>query len=104
MWGKPVALITNGGSTSGKELFTYGFKKLKLGEIIGTTTAGAVVAGRCSILKNGDVLYLAVSDVSIDGQRLEGRGVDPTISIERPIPYAAGSDPQLDKAVEVLTR
>ena len=31
VWGKPVAVIVNGRSTSGKELFVFGFKKLKLG-------------------------------------------------------------------------
>jgi carboxyl-terminal processing protease len=101
VWGKPVVLITNERSTSGKELFSYGFQKLKLGEVVGTTTAGAVLAGKATLLSNGDVLYLAVSDIEIDGQRLEGKGVAPTIEIARPIPYADGADPQLEKALEV---
>jgi carboxyl-terminal processing protease len=46
VWEKPVALLVNERSTSGKELFTYGFKKLTIGPIIGSQTAGAVVAGR----------------------------------------------------------
>ena len=101
VWGKPVVLITNERSTSGKELFTYGFQKLKLGEVVGTTTAGAVLAGKAVLLSNGDVLYVAVSDIEVDGQRLEGKGVAPTIEITRPIPYANGADPQLEKALEV---
>ncbi len=101
VWGKPVVLIVNERSTSGKELFTYGFKKLKLGEVVGSTTAGAVVAGKATLLSNGDVLYLAVSDIEVDGQRLEGRGVSPTIEIARPIPFANGADPQLERAIKV---
>ncbi len=103
VWGKPVALITNGGSTSGKELMAYGFKKLKLGQIIGETTAGAVLAGRIFKLSSGDVLYLAVRDVHLDGKRLEGVGVAPDVAVERPI-QAEDRDPQLESALEALSQ
>ena len=103
VWGKPVALLINERSTSGKELFVYGFKKLKLGPIIGRPTAGAVVGGRPTLLSNGDVLYLAVSDVWVDDIHLEGTGVEPTVEVERLLPFAAGADAQLDRAVLELT-
>ena len=101
VWERPVALLTNGGSTSGKELFTFGFQKLKLGTVVGETTAGAVLAGRLFLLSNGDVLYLAVSSVKVDGRVLEGVGVKPDIPVARPL--EAGGDPQLEKAVELLS-
>ena len=82
VWEKPVTLLTNGRSTSGKELFAYGFKKLKLGKIVGEKTAGAVVGGRCFPLSNGDALYLAVVDVHVDGVRLEGVGVSPDLPVQ----------------------
>jgi carboxyl-terminal processing protease len=103
-WRKPVALLINGGSRSGKEVLAYGFKKYHVGEVIGTRTAGALLAGRAFLLKDDSLLLLAVADVSVDGERLEGVGVAPTIEIPFTLPYAAGKDPQLDKAVEVLTR
>jgi carboxyl-terminal processing protease len=102
VWGKPVVLLVNQRSTSGKELFTFGFKKLGLGEVVGETTAGAVVAGRGFLLSNQDVLYLAVADIEVDGKRLEGSGVQPDHAIGRPLPYAAGADPQLERALELL--
>lgn len=102
VWGRPVALVVNERSRSGKELVTFAFKKLNLGEVVGTTTAGAVVGGRCIPLSNQDVLYLAAADVLADGIRIEGTGVEPTIRAERPIPYANGSDPQLEAAVKSL--
>ncbi len=104
VWGKPVCLLVNNRSTSGKELFTYGFKKLGLGPVVGERTAGAVLAGSVRRLSNDAILYLAVSNLWIDGQRFEGIGIEPTISVERPIPYAAGSDPQLDRALDVLQK
>ncbi len=102
VWEKPVALLTNGKSTSGKELFAYGFKKLKLGNIIGEKTAGAVVAGRIFKLSSGDLLYLAVRDVLVDGKRLEGVGVKPDVLVERPI-ESGDNDPQLERALEELS-
>ena len=39
-WRKPVAMLVNGGTRSGKEILAYGFKKYRLGEVIGTRTEG----------------------------------------------------------------
>lgn len=102
VWGKPVNVLTNSGSTSGKELFAYAFKKLGLGKLVGETTAGAVVAGRIFLLKNGAVLYLAVQDVTVDGVRLEGVGVQPDIAVSRSNDDNEG-DAQLAAAVADLT-
>ncbi len=103
-WRKPVALLINGGSRSGKEVLAYGFKKYGVGEVIGTRTAGALLAGRAFLLKDDSLLLLAVSDVEVDGERLEGVGVTPTIEVPFTLDYAGGQDPQLDKAVDVLSR
>jgi carboxyl-terminal processing protease len=42
--------------------------------------------------------------VSVDGERLEGVGVDPTIAVPFDLRYSAGSDPQLDRAIAVLSQ
>ena len=103
VWDRPVALLTNSRSTSGKELLTYGFKKLKLGVVVGEQTAGAVLAGRIFLLSNGDVLYLAVTNTTVDGQRLEGSGVAPDVKVERPFDFV-GEDPQLSRALEIISK
>lgn len=102
-WRKPAAILANGGTRSGKEVLTYGFKKYGLGEVVGTNTAGALLAGRGFLLSDGSFLMVAVNDVAVDGERLEGTGVAPTIEVPFDIPYAAGRDPQLEKAVTVLS-
>jgi carboxyl-terminal processing protease len=104
VWGKPVVLLVNERSTSGKEMFTYGFKKLGLGPVVGSTTAGAVVAGRSFLMPNGDVLYLAVRDVRIDHKRLEGRGVAPDFLVQRSAGNPVYPDPQRQRAVERAVR
>ncbi len=108
VWGKPIALIVNRRSTSGKELFTYGFKKLKLGKVVGEKTAGAVLAGSPFLQTNGDLLYLAVSKTTVDGKVLEGVGVDPDVVVPRDLNKKLAPltnsvrDVQFEAAVQVL--
>ncbi len=98
-WRKPVAMLVNGGTRSGKEVLAYGFKKYRLGEVIGTRTEGAVLAATAFLIGPG-LLLLAVGDVLIDGERLEAVGVAPTIEVQS---GAGQGDPQLDRAVAVLS-
>jgi C-terminal processing protease CtpA/Prc len=103
-WRKPVAMLVNEGTRSGKEILAYGFKEYGIGEVIGSRTAGAVLAGRAYLLSDGSLLLVAVADVLVDGRRLEGVGVTPTISVPFTLAYAQGKDAQLDRAVDVLSR
>jgi carboxyl-terminal processing protease len=102
-WRKPVAMLINAGTRSGKEILAYGFREYGVGEVIGSRTAGAVLAGRAYLLSDGSFVLVAVADVLVDGRRLEGVGVIPTISVPFLLPYAQGQDPQLDRALEVLS-
>ena len=101
-WRKPVAMLINQGTRSGKEVLAYGFKEYRLGELIGQRTEGAVLAATAFLIGDDGLLLLAVEDVLVDGQRLEGVGVQPTIEVKFDSRYAAGADPQLDRAVQVL--
>lgn len=101
-WRKPVAMLVNGGTRSGKEVLAYGFKKYRLGEVIGTRTEGAVLAATAFLIGDG-LLLLAVDDVLVDGVRLEGVGVTPTIEVQAGPADAGRADPQLDRAVTVLS-
>jgi carboxyl-terminal processing protease len=57
-----------------------------------------------SSLSDGGLLILAVDDVFVDGQRLEGIGVTPTIEVPFTMEYAQGKDPQLERAIALLSR
>jgi carboxyl-terminal processing protease len=103
-WRKPVAMLINGGTRSGKEVLAYGFKEYRLGELVGVRTEGAVLAATAFLIGDSGLLLLAVEDVRVDGQRLEGVGVAPTIEVPFDPRFAAGSDPQLDRAVQILSR
>lgn len=81
--------------------FAFEFQKHKIGPVVGKRTAGAFLAARPFTLSNGSVLWLAVEDCAVDGVRLEGVGVPVDEDVDAPIPYAAGEDPQLERALEV---
>jgi carboxyl-terminal processing protease len=103
-WRKPVAMLINEGTRSGKEVLAYGFKEYRLGELIGQRTEGAVLAATAFLIGDDGLLLLAVEDVLVDGKRLEGVGVEPTVEVKFDSRYAAGVDPQLERAVQVLAR
>jgi carboxyl-terminal processing protease len=72
--------------------------------LVGVTTAGALLAGRGFMLGDGSLLEIAVLDVRLDGERIEGVGIAPTVEVPFDIRHAAGKDPQLDAALaELLT-
>ena len=97
------AMLIDGGTRSAAELFAFGYAHEKMGPLVGTTTAGAVTAANARMLPGGLLIYFGVADVTIDGQTLEGKGVEPTIRVDRPIPYSDGADPQLEAAVRFLS-
>jgi carboxyl-terminal processing protease len=103
-WRKPVVMLIDGGTRSGKEMLAHSFKKHKIGLLVGERTAGAVLGGIPRPLSDGSLLFVAVTDVRIDGERLEGVGVSPDIEIKRDLPYSAGKDPQIEAAVESLVK
>ncbi len=100
-WRKPLYLLINGGSRSGKEVVAHAVRSHDLGTLVGARTAGFVVGGRPYLLSDQSLLYLAVVDSLVDGERLEGVGVTPHVEVPDGLEYAAGADPQLERAVEL---
>jgi len=100
-WAKPVVLLVDEHTTSGKELLAFAFQRAGRGALVGTRTAGAVLGGSLTLLPGPSVLYLAVRDVLVDGQRLEGVGVTPDVLV----PWdreSGGPDLPRERAFEVL--
>jgi carboxyl-terminal processing protease len=100
-WKKPVVLLIDGGTRSVKEILAYGFKKYGFGPVVGTRSKGDVLAARAFMLNDGSILELPVDDVRVDGERLEGVGVTPTVEVPFTLEYSAGADPQLDRALAI---
>jgi carboxyl-terminal processing protease len=100
-WKKPLVLLVNGNSRSGKELVAHALRTHRAATLVGEHTPGAAMAGRPFVLADGSLLYLAVQDVQVDGVRLEGRGVPVDVEVPAALPYAAGKDPQRERALDV---
>ncbi len=101
-WRKPLAILIDGGTRSGKEVVSRAIQRHKRGTIVGERSAGAVVAGQITPLSDGSLLFLAVHDIVVDGERLEGVGVKPDVEVPAELPYAEGRDPQLERALDLL--
>ena len=80
----------------------HAYKRERQGPLIGTRTAGAVSAAAAFAMPGGNLLYLAVTGLEVDGEIVEGVGVAPDIEVPRPLPYAHGADPVIEAAVSAL--
>lgn len=100
--GRSVLLIDQH-TRSAAEIMAYGYRQSGLGTVLGTRSAGAVLSGQLVLMPGDLLLYVPVSGHAFDGHPLEGVGVTPDHVVARPLPYAAGADPVLDAAVELLT-
>jgi carboxyl-terminal processing protease len=98
----PAAMLVNAGSRSGKEGIAHAVKEHHLATLMGERTGGSVLPGSIFCLDDGAVLYLAVGSLTVDGERLEGRGVTPDREVPFDVRYAAGRDPQLEAAIDAL--
>ncbi|UXI68533.1 S41 family peptidase [Tahibacter amnicola] len=102
----PKAMLINGLSSSGGDAFPYYFRKLKLGTLIGTRTWGGLIgiAGNPNLADGGTILAANFRFMGTDGKwAVENEGVAPDIEIiDRPELIAAGKDPSIEKAVDVL--
>jgi len=95
----PAVIVINGGSRSGKEIIAYAAKKHGIARLVGERTAGAVLPGSVFCLDNGALLYMAVAELMVDGEVLEGKGVEPDLVVPFDLRYAGGVDGQLDAAL-----
>ncbi|MBS7457509.1 S41 family peptidase [Coralloluteibacterium stylophorae] len=102
----PKAMLINGLSSSGGDALPFYFRKLGLGPIIGTRTWGGLIglSGNPSLADNGSMSVPTFSFINTEGRwDVENRGVAPDVEvIDRPELVAAGRDPSVEKAVEML--
>ncbi len=104
-WTKPLVLLINNRSYSDAEIFPNAFRTLGLGKLVGVPTAGMVIGTSSVELIDGSSFRIPrIGVYTARGQDMETKGVAPDVLIDQtPDQVAKGLDPQLDKAVEVLT-
>lgn len=102
----PAACLTNQYSFSNAEIFSEGFRRLKLGPVVGEPTAGGVIGtGAARMWDGGSIRLPASGAYTVDGENLEGNGRKPDIRVDfDPSAWNQGRDPQLEAAVKALLK
>lgn len=101
-----VVVICNEHTASDGEAFTEGFKRLGLGQVIGTRTWGGEIwlSSQRWLVDSGMATAAEIGVYGPEGEWLiEGHGVDPDIVVDN-LPHATfnGQDAQLEAAVKHL--
>lgn len=106
-WHKPIVVLCNQNSGSNAEIFSHAIKTLKRGQVVGVTTAGAVVSTGAAPVMDAGLLRLPTRGwfTLNDGEDMEKNGAAPHHVIwPDPTTLPSGRDAQLTKAIEVLAR
>lgn len=101
---KPIVLLVNEPSLSDAEMTTEGFKRLKLGTVVGTETYRWIIFTSGKGLVDGSFYRLpSWGCYSLDGKDLETTGVKPDVYVKNTFKdRLENKDPQLDKAIDLI--
>jgi tricorn protease len=102
----PMVTITNENAGSDGDIFSHAFKMYGLGPLIGTRTWGGVIGiwPQQSLVDGTVTTQPEYANWFADvGWEVENYGTDPDIEVViTPQDYAAGHDPQLERAISEL--
>ncbi|MGN1403164.1 MAG: S41 family peptidase [Ruminococcus sp.] len=106
----PMVVLVNENTASAAELFTASLRDFGKGEAVGTTTFGKGIMQVTQPMSSGGALTLTVATYqTTKGECYHGVGITPDVIVEagdEPVDYDApdaASDPQLAKALELVT-
>jgi tricorn protease len=101
-------MLINGWSGSGGDALPFYFRETRLGPLIGTRTWGGLIgiSGAPALVDGGNITVPTFRMFDPSGKWFaEGHGVDPDIVVnEDPSALAKGIDPQLQRAIDEVTR
>ncbi len=103
----PLVVLINEGSASASEIVAGAIQDLGRGKLVGVTTygKGSVQVWTDLVNNQGAVRITVARWLTPSGNTIQGTGLTPDIEVPMSEEdYAAGKDPQLDKAIELLTK
>ena len=99
----PLVVLINGGSASASEIVARAIQDTGAGKLIGVKTFGKGSVQRIIPLDKDSAVKITIAEYHTPKDRsIHGKGIEPDIVVEMPKDKDAKSDPQLDKAIEVL--
>jgi C-terminal processing protease CtpA/Prc len=104
-WVRPVAVLQSESNYSDAHFFPWAFKAKKIGKLIGAPVPGTATAVWWETQIDNSIVFgiPQVGMITLDGSYLENLQLEPDVLVyNNPGDVAAGKDPQLEKAVEVL--
>ena len=104
-WSKPLTLLINSRSVSDAEIFPHAVRASGLGKLVGQTTSGQVIfTGSTRLIDGSSFRMPRIGVFRNDSVNMDKEGVKPDVAVDiTPDDWKKGNDPQLLKAVEVLT-
>jgi carboxyl-terminal processing protease len=103
----PIAILVDEGTASTSEIFAVGMRDIGRVVVVGAgPSAGMALPSMIETLPDGGLIQYVVGDYhSAKGTAAEGEGVDPEVGVdESRADYAAGRDPVLEAAVDLLRK
>ncbi|MCS6907089.1 MAG: S41 family peptidase [Anaerolineales bacterium] len=103
----PLVVLVNEGSASASEIVAGAIQDLGRGKLVGATTygKGSVQVWNDLVNNQGAVRITVARWLTPKGRTIQGTGLTPDVEVAiTEEDYAAGKDPQLDKAIELLTK
>lgn len=97
-----VAVLVDGATGSASEIVAAALKETMAAPVIGTHSAGAVLASVMAQMPHGFLLQFPITDyVTVKGVRLEGNGVTPDLEVSSPTKVNE-ADLAVEKAIALL--
>lgn len=99
----PLVVLINGGSASASEIVAGAIQDTGSGKLVGVKTFGKGSVQRVIPLDNDSAVKITIAEYHTPKDRsIHGKGIDPDIVVEMPKDADAKTDPQLEKAIEIL--
>jgi carboxyl-terminal processing protease len=101
----PLVVLIDQGSASASEIVAGAIQDRGRGTLVGETSYGkGSVQAPHDLQGDGGIRITIARWLTPDGHWIHGAGITPDVVVERTeADHAAGRDPQLDKAIELLT-
>jgi len=102
--GIPTVVLVNGGSASGSEIVAGALQDYHVAILVGTQTYGKGSVQDYQELPDGSAVKVTIAQwYTPDGRSINKTGIAPDLVVDYTLEqYQAGSDPQKEKAIDIL--